>query len=326
MQKPKAIAGNGKHSQPASAATKSAKPQNESARSRDDGILPVQNPQNGGDATGLRCSLVSNLEYALGNTLGGPEPDYLKWMDGLLFAETGNAFDESIYDGNSPAEREAWKTYREAVDSVGKLLDLHKCNPHLFQKIAAHFSVLPCLMSRHPAARKFNEELFKFSQIGAESLLYEQGLNGPHYAHQSWPVRYAYAIISTIDLSLDTWEDRLPLYAEIYGYGVKHEITALEIEEMLANMKYLSEGARRRYAFNIGVRIGFFPIGQGEWKISSAHLGGTLSRLTGARERKSCLRRCLISIFVRNGGVITLDSTKVAASRARFSTLFSRTF
>ena len=158
----------------------------------------------------------------------------MKWLDSLLFAETGIASEEADYDGNSAEDRKGWRIFCDAVSATHELLELSRSNPPLFQKIARHFSVLPCLLSRHPAAKGFNQQFFKNSQLGEESILCEQSRHGQHHAHQSWPVRYAYALISTIDLTLDTWEDRLPLYAEIYGYGIKHPVHPDELEEILA--------------------------------------------------------------------------------------------
>lgn len=199
-----------------------------------------------------RCSLVYGFGEALKDEygLGGPEPSYLKWLDGLLFAETGNAADEACYDGNEKEIREAWKIYGDAVSATQDLLELYRKDAPLFRKVARHFSVLPCLMSWHPASEKFNRSLYEDSQLGEESLLCEQAPHGRHYAYQSWPVRYAYALLTTIHLTLDSYDDRLPLFAEIYGYGIKHPVDPEEIEEILARGKMSEqqkEKIRRNY-------------------------------------------------------------------------------
>lgn len=190
-----------------------------------------------------RCSIVFSLAETLKDypPLGGPEPDYLKWLDTLLFAETGNASDEATYGKHSAEVQDAWKVYGEAIEATQGLLELHRKNPSLFQEIARQFSVLPCLMSRHPAADEFNRRLFEFSHIGENSLLCQQGPHGRHYAHQSWPVRYAYALITTIDLTLDTYADRLPMFAEFYRYGIKHPIHPEDTEEILRKGKWTEE-------------------------------------------------------------------------------------
>jgi hypothetical protein len=199
-----------------------------------------------------RCSLVFSLQEALweDGSLGGPEPDYLQWLDGLLSAEIGTAFEHVSYGLSSGEDREAWRIYGDAVSATHALLQLSRRNFVLFERVARHFSVLPCLMSRHPAARGFNQRLFKSSQVGEESILCEQARHGQHHAYQSSPVRYAYALVFTIDLTLDTYEDRLPLYAEIYGYGIKRPIDPDEIEEILAKghrTEKQKEEVRRAY-------------------------------------------------------------------------------
>lgn len=199
-----------------------------------------------------RFSVVYSLEEALreGSSLGEPEPDYLKWLEPLMCAETGTAADEADYDGNSAEDREGWRIFCEAAGATHELLKLSQRNHPLFQKIARHFSVLPCLLSRHPAAKGFNAQLFAASQLGKESILGEQARHSQHYAHQSWPVRYAYALMTTIDLSLDTWEDQLPLFGKIYGYGVKHPIGSGEFEMILAKgqrSEEENEAMRRKY-------------------------------------------------------------------------------
>jgi hypothetical protein len=68
---------------------------------------------------------------------------------------------------------------------------------------------------------------------------------GLHMARQSWPVRYAYAIVFTIDLNLDTYEARLPEWAEDYGYGTKHPIPAASYEAAMDRLGW-DEARRKR--------------------------------------------------------------------------------
>ena len=208
-------------------------------------------------ATSKRFSLVYSLEEALSvnTTPGGPEPDYLKWLNGLLFAEIGVASDEAAGKGNSPEDRAAWKVYIAAVSATQELMELQQRNSNVFQKVASHFSVLPCLMSRHPDTERFNRQLFEKTPLGKASLLCEQAPHGRHHAHQSWPVRYAYALIRTIHLTLDTWEDRIEEYAEIYGYGIKHPISAGEAEALLAQVRQNKEKIELRRTLKEAYRV-----------------------------------------------------------------------
>lgn len=203
-------------------------------------------------ADGKRCSLIQEFEEALSiqGSLGGPEPDFMKWLDSLLFAETGNACDYSIDKKLGEEERNGWRTFHDAVSRTHDLLQLRQRDPALFRKIASRFSVLPCFMSRHPSAAAFNRELLTTSDLGMESLFCEQARHAGHYAHQCWPVRYAYALIFTIDVTMDTWADLLPDYAAQYGYGIPHPIDSAEIEAVLSAGSYTAKQKvqfRRKY-------------------------------------------------------------------------------
>jgi hypothetical protein len=97
-------------------------------------------------------------------------------------------------------------------------------------------SFLPCLMSWHPDAERFNRHLYEFSRLGQQNMYCELRHNARHLVRQPWPVRYAYAIIATIDFTLAMYGKKLPLWAEIHGYGVRHPVSSDEIEAGLAEM------------------------------------------------------------------------------------------
>ena len=177
--------------------------------------------------------------------LDGPEPDFLTWANKVLFADLGTAYDWYALDGLNQEEREAWRLYHDAVEATKNLLELYTDNPRLFQKIARQLSFLPCLMSWHPGAERFNRQLLEFAQVGQQSMYGELRRNARHIVRQSWPVRYAYAIMATIELTLDTHAEDLPVWAEIYGYGVKHPVS---LDPYLATMERLGwdEAKKRR--------------------------------------------------------------------------------
>jgi hypothetical protein len=172
-------------------------------------------------------------ELRLDGGLDCPEPDFLKWMEGSLFADVGTAYDSYAFDGPKQEERDAWRLFHDAIEATSNFLDLYKDNPQLFRKIARQLSFLPCLTSWHPDAERFNRQLVKFAQLGQQSIYGKLRNNVRHIVRQSWPVRYAYAIVSAIELTLDTYEDKLPVWAEIYGYGIKHPIP-LSLYELTA--------------------------------------------------------------------------------------------
>jgi hypothetical protein len=185
-----------------------------------------------------RCSLVFSFAEQLSpdRNLGAPEPDFPKWVSKVFFADLGTAHDWYAFDGLSQEERRAWRLCHDAIEATSNLLELYGENPQLFQKVASKLSFLPCLMSWHPDAERFNRHLYEFSQLGQQSMYCELRHNAKHLVRQPWPVRYAYAIIATIDLTLDTYGEMLPLWAEIPGYGVRHPISSDEIEAALARM------------------------------------------------------------------------------------------
>lgn len=160
-----------------------------------------------------------------------PEPDFLKWLDKSLFVDVAISGDESEDKRLTEPEREAWRLYRNALEAANNLFDLYKTDLPLFQKVAGQMMFLPCFMSWHPDNEQFNRHLLKFSQLNSKNLENSCLPRPQHLARQSWPTRYAYAIIETIDLTMDTYEDRLPIWAEIYGYGIRHPIPMSRYEE-----------------------------------------------------------------------------------------------
>jgi len=183
-------------------------------------------------------------ELRMDGGLDGPEPDFLKWMEAALFADVGIAADEAAWDKNPAKMRDAWRLFHVAIEATSNLLDLYKYNPRLFQKIARKLSFLPCLMSWHPDAERFNRQLLEFAQLGQQSMYGELQRNARHIIRQSWPVRYAYAIITTIDLTLDTYGEDLPVWAEIYGYGIKHPIPLSEYDMAIKKLGWDEEKKR----------------------------------------------------------------------------------
>jgi hypothetical protein len=91
-------------------------------------------------------------------------------------------------------------------------------------------------MSWHPDAERFNRELLACSGLGQACMYGALRQHPAHAAQQPWPVRYAYAIMDTFALTLDTFGERLPLWAEVYGYGVKHPWPRERTEATLAKV------------------------------------------------------------------------------------------
>lgn len=173
--------------------------------------------------------------------LCGPIPDYLAWVNEILCAEICNCSEERDNSALSDSERAAWRVFHDAIEATSRLMELYKEDGALFRQIASTLSVLPCLMSWHPNAAAFNRQLLKLSGSGENSLCGNLAHKAAHLARQSWPVRYAYAIISTIELTLDTDSENLAGWAEVYSYGVKYEVDPAEIEATLARMNCSEE-------------------------------------------------------------------------------------
>ncbi|MGA2241544.1 MAG: hypothetical protein ABSH11_05845 [Verrucomicrobiota bacterium] len=176
---------------------------------------------------------------------GAPEPDFLKWLETSLFADVGSASDSVDDDKLSKEEREAWKLFRDAIQATGNLLDFYKEDLPLFQKVAGELMFLPCFLSRHPDNPRFNQVFLENSRLSQHNMASAREPKRAHLARQSWPVRYAYAIINAIDLTLDTYGEDLPLWSEIYGYGVRHPIPLETYEAAAKTMGWDEEKIRK---------------------------------------------------------------------------------
>jgi len=197
--------------------------------------LEVRNP--------IRCSVVFSLDEQLrpDGDLGAPEPDFLNWVGKVSFIDLANAYDSYAFERLSQEERKAWRICHDAIEATSDLLELYKKSPKVFQRVTSGLSFLPCLMSWHPDADRFNRHLYKFSQLGQQSVYCELRRNARHLLRQPWPVRYAYAIIATINLTLDMYGEMLPQWAEIDEYGVRHPVSSDEIETALDKLKCTAE-------------------------------------------------------------------------------------
>jgi hypothetical protein len=212
--------------------------------------MPVSSSLEKGRANSLVFSFTEHL--LKDGKYGAPEPDFLKWLDKSLFVDVGTASDSVKYDKLSKEDWEAWKLFYDAIQATGNLLDLYKSNLPLFQKVAAHLMFLPCFLSQHPDNQRFNRNLLENSRLAQVSMASACQPKGPHMARQSWPVRYAYAIIFTINLTLDTYETRLPEWAEIYGYGIKHPIPMSYYEEAARKLGWDEERKRLELPIYVG--------------------------------------------------------------------------
>jgi hypothetical protein len=155
-------------------------------------------------------------------------------MEEVLFVDTEIASEEAHYGKKS--EREAWRLFNAAIEATRDLLEFYKENPKLFRKVASRLSLLPCFMSWHPDAQRFNRRLLEFSRLGRCGICYQLRNNPRYLIKQPSPVWYAYAMINTIVLTHDTYGEDLPRLARVYGYGVKHPISRERIEAALAKL------------------------------------------------------------------------------------------
>jgi hypothetical protein len=187
---------------------------------------------------GIPNSLVFTFREAFhgDEDFSAPEPDFLKWLEKSIFVDVVISGDEAEDKQHSEEEREAWRLYREALEATNNLFDLYKANPSQFQNVAGQMMFLPCFISRHPDNERFNRHFLQVSQLSRRSMDNACQPKPQHLARQSWPTRYAYAIRETIDLTLDTYEERLPEWAEIYGYGKRHPIPMSLYEETARKM------------------------------------------------------------------------------------------
>jgi hypothetical protein len=193
---------------------------------------------------GRANSLVFTITEELSKNYCGPEPDFLRWLDQAWYMDEFIAGDEAGNGKLPEKEREAWKLFYDAIQATRNLLELYKEDVPLFQKMAGELMLLPCFQSRHPDNLRFNREYLENSRLSQVSMASACQPKGPHMARQSWPVRYAYAIIFTIELTLDTYETRLPEWAEIYGYGIKHPISMSRYEEAARKLGWDEEKKR----------------------------------------------------------------------------------
>jgi hypothetical protein len=180
--------------------------------------------------------------------LNAPETDFLKWLDKSLTVDVAIAGDEAAADELNAEEREAWKLFHDAIQATGSLFDLYKSNLPLFQKVAEQLMILPCCIARHPDNQRFNRSLLDTSRLARRNMVPGLYPKEKHLARQSWPVRYAYAVINVVQLTLDTYVDDLSLWADIYGYGVKHPIPLSEYDEAIKQLGWDEAKKRRELA------------------------------------------------------------------------------
>ncbi len=130
-------------------------------------------------------SLVFEFQEQLRTTdddFGGPTPDYGKWTETHLYADTATAGDNALDDELSEQERQVWSAFAKAQEATGDLLDLYRENPQQFCQIARQLSFLPCLLSWHPDAERFNRALLAASGLGRDGLLCELRAHPGHAA------------------------------------------------------------------------------------------------------------------------------------------------
>lgn len=173
---------------------------------------------------------------------GAPEPDFMKWVEHTMFASIGTAGDAAFRNDLPEGERQAWKLFHDALAATEALLNLYRTDLKMFQSVARQISFLPALLSSHPDNQRFNREYLATSQLGREGP--ELQSHPQHLARQSWPVRYAYAIIATIELTLDTYGSKLPFWAVHYGYGVRHPVPIADYEWAARRMGWSEEKIR----------------------------------------------------------------------------------
>lgn len=179
------------------------------------------------------------------SNFGGPEPDFLRWVEGAIIAELALSSDEAEDLQLPEEEREAWALFYKSIKATGNLIELYQCNPKLFGKISSRLSLLPCFMSWHPDSERTNRQLLKDSRLGQRSMYGELQRNPRHVMSQTWPVRYAYAVIATIELTLDSYKDRLPGWGRQFGYGVRHPVPLSSYEASMVKAGWEAEKIAR---------------------------------------------------------------------------------
>src|SRR5580658_4818419 len=98
----------------------------------------------------------------------GPVPDYRTWLDNATMVDLGTSYDSYKYPGLCDPERAAWRIFHDAIAATYRLMELYKEDGVRFRKVASELSVLPCLMSWHPAAEPFNRRFLKDSRSGEQ--------------------------------------------------------------------------------------------------------------------------------------------------------------
>lgn len=174
-----------------------------------------------------------------------PEPDFFKWMENSVSVDIVTSEEEAADSRMPESKRNAWRLYHAAIKATGDFLELYKADLPLLQEIAGHMLFLPTLISVHPDNERFNRELLKVSRLSGENMAAARPPKPQHLARQSWAVKYAYAIIATIDLTLDTYEKRLPIWASTHGYGIKYPIPIAEYAKTAKKMGWDDEKIRR---------------------------------------------------------------------------------
>ncbi len=188
-------------------------------------------------------SLLISIDEYLDSTTDwdGPEPDFWKWCDKVMSGEIGTSGDYIRDDRLPEDEQKAWKIFGTALNATMELLEYQQKHTESFRKIARQMTFLPGLLSWHPDCERFNRTLLESTELGAAGLHSDFRRHPHHLKHQSSPSRYAYAIVSTIDINLDTYGYKLAAMAEIYGFGIPRPYTPQEIERGLAIMKCSEE-------------------------------------------------------------------------------------
>jgi hypothetical protein len=170
-----------------------------------------------------------------------PEPDFWKWFSKVSSGETGTSEDYLLDEKLPDEEKRSWKVFDSALRATIELLEYQEKHPESFRKVARQMTFLPGLLSWHPDCDRFNQALLKTTELGVEGLHRDFRRHPNHLKHQSWPTRYAYDIVSTIDVNLDTYGYRLESMAKLYGFGKPHPLTPQDIDIALQRMKCSDE-------------------------------------------------------------------------------------
>jgi hypothetical protein len=175
-----------------------------------------------------------------------PEHDFFEWMFKPWLEDIKMAGVEAAREKSKWKEREVWRIFHEAIQATGTLMHMYRQDLPQFRKVAARLTFLPCFLSWHPENQRFNRVYLKDSCLSQHSMASARQPKGVHLAKQSWPVRYAYAIVNAINLTLDYFKTRLPEYAERFGYGIRHPVSLDEIKPILERSGW-SEALKREH-------------------------------------------------------------------------------